>query len=163
MTDIVTTPTKESQYGRSWAVDIAAVAEASKLGSGATIGCWIVEARWAHPLWHSYYFTLIHLRPVSDCPDPVVALPGATHEFGVFAMNPEIDREPQLRDRRAALLHPVNFAAQLIEPSDDAAIARIEDAIDRVIRGLLNPDTDALQSWIALFGDSLIRPEYRGQ
>lgn len=32
----------------------------------ATLVHWVIEARWAHPCWHSYSLVLVHLRPLPD-------------------------------------------------------------------------------------------------
>jgi hypothetical protein len=163
MSDIVTLPTKSGPFGRAWSIDFDAVHRALKLPAGTNLASWILEARWAHPVWHSYFITLVHLRPQAGLPDAVLYRPDATHEFMLFALDPKQPREPQLREQRAAILMPPNFGAQLVEVSDADAIARVDQAIDMVLAGLLNPDTDARQSWVALFGDTMIKPEFRAQ
>jgi hypothetical protein len=137
----------------------------SKLGltavEDASLDVWLVEARWAHPLWHSYLIPLVHLRPMPDGRKTILYRDDATHEFWVYALDPGQPRLPALTDAKPSVLTPVNFAAQLVQPSDDSARALIEGAVDLILSGELNPDTDARRQWEALFGKAMIKPEWR--
>jgi hypothetical protein len=159
VSDMKTPPDKEGAFGRAWRCDLDALHVALKTKPGTTLVSWIVEAPWAHPVWHSYNLYLVHLRPEPGIPDAVCYLPDATHEFMLFALDPTIPREQQLRERRAAWLHPGNFGAQLVKTSDEEALAEIEGAVDMIIAGELNPDTDARYQWRRLFGSAMIRGE----
>lgn len=157
-------PPWKSGMGRAWQCDIDKLRKTLKVEreADATLGMWIVEAPWAHPFWHSYSLVLIHLRPLVPPVETKFYLPDATHEIWVYAMNADEPRAPAiLGEARPAWLTPKNFAAQFIEPSDEAAIARIEATVGLILSGELNPDTDAASQWRALFGNNMVKEQYR--
>lgn len=135
------------EYGRAWPVGPFTPAQ---------VAVWVVEAPWAHPVWHSYIFGFAHLRPMECDPAPRIWLPGATHELALYALDPEVPRQKQIDNGRYHMLVPVNFAAQFIADDDAAAAARIKAAVDRILAGELSPDTDFLAQWIALFGGNMV-------
>jgi hypothetical protein len=141
-------------YGKAWKIDLEALAKQINNPANATLGMWVVNASWAHPLWHSYCLSLIHVRPIPGTPPPIIHLEGATHEMWLFALNPDY---AIVLDRLPEILNPMNFGAQFIEPHDLAAIARIEDAVREIVRGELSPDTDYTQQWIKRFGFNMIK------
>lgn len=159
---VATAPDKQGAAGRAWRVDLAAMTAALAIPpeGSAILASWIVEAPWAHPMWHSYNLTLVHLRPMADARETFVYRDDASHELLLHALEPGHSREAMLRGR-PRWLTPANFGAQLVERSDTAAIARVEATVDLIIAGELNPDTDARRQWVALFGDAMIKPEYR--
>ena len=150
---------KQGAAGRAWRMNVAAVITALGLDPtrNGIIASWIVEAPFAHPMWHSYSLTLCHLRPLSNLPPPIFYLEGATHEFLLHALAPDVPRAPQLDGAPPAWLVPTNFAAQMLERSDVAAIRKVDAAIDLILTGELNPDADALRQWCAIFGDNMLR------
>lgn len=157
-------PQRIGKFGRAWLFEYETIRK--KLGvnpeDDATLGGWIVEAPWAHPIWHSYGIFLVHLRPLPDGRKTFRYREDATHEFWIYALDPAKPRAPILVGESSGhLLTPVNFAAQLVEKSDGSAVSRIEGAIDLILSGELNPDTDAQRQWEALFGNAMIKPEYR--
>ena len=157
--DIDIPPTETGPRGRAWRVDLAAATMARLPGEEhATLALWIVEAPWAHPFWHSYMISLVHLRPMADERPTVVHLEGATHEMLVYAMNPDVSRRPAITGAAyPSLLHPGNFAAQMIELSDEVASEHIRRTVIEIINGGLNPDTDARSQWVRRFGDNMLR------
>ncbi len=148
-------------FGRAWRCDVEAGFKDAGMvpAEHANIASWVVEAPFAHPVWHSYGFTLVHLRDIPGAPKATIILPGATHEFLVWALDPEKprDRIVKLGDVMGSRLSPCNFVAQLVADSDQAAISRIEDAIREVCGGWLSPDTDYISQWTERFGDNMIR------
>lgn len=148
--------------GRAWKLDLAA--HRSKLDldprDDASVAAWLIEAPAAHPLWHSYLMTLVHLRPLRDGRRTVFFRPDATHEFLLFACHPDAKRADMLSgacDLGSCLLQPTNFAAQLVCDRDDIADHQIERCVQDICNGLLNPDTDARGQWIARFGDAMLK------
>jgi hypothetical protein len=124
----------------------------------ACLDHWIVEAPWAHPAWHSYSLVLIHLRPMADRRKTLIYLDGATHELWLYALDPEKDRNPMQKTGIVdCWLNPKNFSAQFIEISDDLARKRVREAVMSICAGRLNPDTDARQQWIELFGNNMMK------
>lgn len=111
---------------------------------------WIVQAPYAHPVWHSYWVACVTLRDVEGLPPAVIHRPGATHEIIVYALNPE---KPTTIDEPVHFLTPSNFVGQFTAWSDEAAREIIGRVVRDIIDGILNPDTDFRSIWIARFGD----------
>lgn len=161
VSDVVALPADlRGHVGRAWRLDIAAFRRAMGRSeqTDATVAAWVIEAAWAHPVWHSYLISLVHLRPLPGQPEPDIALAGASHQFWLFALEPAAPREAVLRgSARPSLLWPANFAAQLAAPDDEAAGAFVEAAVLDICGGSLSPDTDYLHAWAARFGDNMLR------
>lgn len=135
-------------------------------GNYADVASWVIEAPRAHPFWHSYYITLVHLRPLPDNRPTIFYLDGATHEFWLHALAPDGSRQKLIDGHPSGgeacnLLVPLNFAAQFIEPSDANAMRRCEAAIQRICDGTLSPDTDNIRAWMYLFGDNMVKDKKR--
>lgn len=146
--------------GRAWRVDVANAEEVFG-ESHAVLDIWIVEAPWAHPIWHSYMITLIHLRPMPD-KRLILYVPNASHEMLVYALDDRAPREPLIRGTQPPrVLVPINFGAQFANHTDEAARQRIRDAVQEICAGQLSPDTDHQRAWIDRFGQSMIRREFR--
>jgi hypothetical protein len=160
---MTTPPERFGIAGRAWRVDLAAYRRAQGLAEEdpGVLVHWIVEAPRAHPLWHSFSLSLIHLRPHPVLPEPTLYADGVTHEVLLQVLDPAEPREPLLDGARPRWLQPANYAGQVTEASDEAAIARVASAVDRIVIGELSPDTDYRRDWIALFGDNMIRPEWK--
>lgn len=153
-------PDFESLYGKAWKCDTAEGRRlrGTSVESDATLVHWVIYAPWAHPMWGFYSLVIVHLRPMPG-KEPKIHLPGATHEMWLVALNPEKDVE-KLVDTgivEGHWLSPMNFAAQLIEPSDESALARIELAVRDICEARLSPDTDYRHQWIRRFGGNMIK------
>lgn len=153
-----TEPTLRGKMGNAWLVDMEAISRRSGTQddprAAVTLPCWIASAAYAHPLWSHYVVMCIALRDVPGLPPAHVNLAGATHEVMVYAMNP--DYAPAV-DEFPKLLHPCNFTGQFIEPDDMAAAARVQQAVQDVIDGVLNPDTDFRRMWVERFSGSNLK------
>ena len=123
---------------------------------------WSVKAPWAHPLWHSYVTVLYDLTtPVPEriaADGPVLYMPTATHEFLLYALDPDqpvpkITEDPTTWAYRR--LSPANHGYQFAAASDDAAFARIDKLMAEIDRGNLSPDTDFTRHWDTLFADGV--------
>jgi hypothetical protein len=136
-------------HGIAWRV--------SANSSPAIVAQWIVEARWAHPLWHLYLIAVCHLRDVAGCPSPIIHAPGSTHEISVWAIDPAWNLNLQQMPPR---LHPANFAGQFREACDGLAEQLVEAAVLEILEGKLSPDTDFMRDWINRFGSACVKPEY---
>jgi hypothetical protein len=147
--------------GRAWSLDVNCLFPRLDRSRHAMIAWWLIEAPWAHPIWHSYALTLMHLRQV--CPDMkrIFHLDGATHELCLHALKPEGNREMLFSigfgEGSCIPMYPPNFAAQIIEESDQEAVQRIEDTVHDICDGKLSPDTDFRRDWVARFGDNMVR------
>lgn len=157
-------PDVSGRHGKAWRAHLAAaLARAGiKPENDAGLVVWIVEAPWAHPAWHSYAIVCVHLRPMADKRPTKIYLDGATHEIWVYALDPRGKRQalienPTFGAETCQFLTPCNFAAQFIEPSDDAARGRVEAAVRAICDGALSPDTDFVRHWAHLFGSNMMK------
>lgn len=138
--------------GEAWRFDLQSIREKTGNKPDAGVVLWLLRIPGAHPLWQYYSLDCIHLRPVPGLGDPVINLPGATHEIFLSAISPDWKADLGAPPMRLA---PLNFAAQFIEPGGDSdAQARIFNIVIELVTGKLNPDTDFTSQWIARFGDS---------
>lgn len=151
-------PTKQGTHGKAWRLDYSKWPRAGTTPH-ASIDGWIVEALWAHPMWHSYILSAVHLRAIEGFPPAVINLPGATHEVMLYALDPQ--HTPQL-DRFPKVLTPPNFFGQWIAESDEAAAKKVEACVDEIIAGELSPDTDLRCMWVDRFSDSNIKAGWKG-
>lgn len=170
------TPQMTGKMGRAWSLNLVAARLKYALdpSQDGTIHVWVIEAPWAHPVWHSYTLAIVHLRPLAQpAPRPKIMLDGATHEFWLHALEPSefgggLSREKLIlgglfgRDGCPTILNPMQFGSQFIAASDADAIARVRPNVQAIIDGILSPDTDAFDDWKAIWGESLVRPPYRG-
>lgn len=161
-------PLHEGHVGRFWRGNLTALRHhvreqlATDRPDG-TVAYWIVEAPWAHPVWHSYSVLLVHLRDIG-LPTKFY-LAGATHEIWLHALDPQAPRDAFVRGRASpmeATLSPKQFAAQFVELNDDAAAARVTAALEEVCAGRLSPDSDHHHQleWARRFGDNMMKRGY---
>jgi hypothetical protein len=159
--EITAPPTVYGRHGRAWTCNIAVGLKMKNIPpeKSGTLVHWVVEAPWAHPVWHSYSIVLVHLRPIKGLQAPVIYLDGATHEIWVDAMNPDQSRNRMIETGivDGEWLRPKNFAAQFIEPADDMALSRVFLAVQAICDGKLSPDTDFRRQWEGLFGDNMVK------
>lgn len=153
-----TEPTLKGQLGNAWLIDTEAVSRRRGVSNdpraSVTLPSWIASAAYAHPMWSHYVILCVALRDIPGVPKATVHLAGATHEVMVFALDP--DSQPAVNDM-PRMLHPANFVAQFIEPDDVSAAARVQQAVQDVIDGTLNPDTDFRRAWVDRFGSSNLK------
>lgn len=164
MNDFLPHPEVFGKFGSAWRYDLDKIRQSRKVraltGAGpdvpkdASVVSWLIEAPAAHPQWHSYVLHLIHLRPVPGLNPPTIHLEDATHEILLFALNPDA---PRRLNRRPEVLEPINFGAQMVMATDEAATARVASTVLEICDGQLSPDTDYLQSWIARYGSNMIK------
>lgn len=164
LNSIAAEPHLAGNAGRAWRCDLGALRTriGRSAGDDSTLAFWVIEAPFAHPVWHSYHIALIHLRPMPDGRTTKFHLDGATHEMWLHALDPDGKRQPLIEGhmwgpKTCQPLKPLNFAAQFVEVSDEAARLRCEKAIQRICDGTLSPDTDYIRHWMHLFGDNMIR------
>ena len=159
---VTTAPTMNMPNGKAWRLDLVAIRERLKVdpGSDAAIDAWLVEAPWAHPVWHSYLVMLIHLRPIPNFEPPKMYNAHATHEILVHALDPNGDRDKLLAESigwHCRLLEPANYTGQIVEVTDDLARDRVRRAVEMICNGDLSPDSDYRVQWIALFGGHMTK------
>lgn len=159
--EIKADPDFTGEYGRAWKVPLKVFEEAYPDSPHSTLNYYLIEAYWAHPFWHSYILPLVHLRPVEGLAETKIYLQGATHEFWLAALDPDVPRQMIFDKAILPFLSPNNFAAQRIYESDEAAIADIEKAVQDICNGELNPDTDAFSVWKERFGDTMVKDRWK--
>lgn len=161
-------PTLAGDMGTAWMFDIDGMYAKAKARNEPMpprqlgLPSWLVYAPWAHPIWHSYALMVISLADVEGFPPAHINRPGEhpTHELFLAALDPGDPSKPRARyalDEPAPMMRPLNFAAQFKEGSDAKCSARIRAAVEDIIRGRLNPDTDGIQQWIRCFGGGSIK------
>lgn len=154
-----TAPTMRGKLGNAWLVDMEAISRRRGIvddpRASVTLPCWIASAAYAHPLWTHYVVMCIALRDVPGVPKAKINLEGATHKLMVFALDP--DHKPAV-DEFPRTLQPANFIGQFIEADDLSAAARVQQAVQDVIDGTLNPDTDYRRMWVERFSGSNLKP-----
>lgn len=155
-------PTIMGPHGKAWLCDHASLRRKLNVrdDQDGTVEHWIIEAPWAHPVWHSYSILLLHLRPLPDKRETLFYLENASHEMMLHAMDPKADREAIIIGSGlfgGMWLTPTNFAAQFVEISDDLARDRIRKAVEIICAGNLSPDSDFINDWADLFGDNMMK------
>lgn len=111
----------------------------------------VVDFPGAHPVWHSYYLAIVHLRAVEGLPDADLAHPRSTHEISIFAMDPAVpipDGAP-IPPQPRWLLTPPNLVHQLRGHTDATALAVFGDFAEAIAQRRLSPDTDQRRQQIA--------------
>lgn len=153
-----TAPTMRGKMGSAWLIDMEAVSRRRGIvndpRAAVTLPCWIASAAYAHPMWSHYVVMCVALREVPGVPKAKVNLEAATHEIMVFALDP--DRKPAIDDF-PRVLQPVNFVGQFVEADDLSAAMRVQQAVQDVIDGKLNPDTDYRRMWVERFSGSNLK------
>src|SRR5690606_37776191 len=94
----------------------------------------------AHPVWHSYQVSLVHLRPIEGWPLPDLRSPDSSHEIVILALDPESEPDPGVPS--IAPLTPPNLAHQLRAKTDEMALTVFGAFVQALAAGELNPDTD---------------------
>jgi hypothetical protein len=102
----------------------------------ASLAGWLIEAPGQSPAWSHYGMSLVHLRPVEGAPDPVIRIPGATHEILLYALDSEANPKPNDRDSMRPLL-PLNAECQFRVDSDDDAIDLLEGCVRAIVDGIM--------------------------
>jgi hypothetical protein len=123
----------------------------------ATIGAWLVQGPF-HPFWDRWGIIMIHLRDIPDVRPPNKQFKGATHEFIIMSVDPEMPREINIEDpqfsfvnkagkRQTAWLSPPDVVCQVKLPSDAEALRILRTAVDRIILNGWSPDSDFRRDW----------------
>lgn len=112
----------------------------------ATLALWFVHAPWMHMAWQWHVAGLIHLRDIEgQSKDPTFTVPGATHEFMVWALNPDMPLDFSIEKpaiNPLQLLQPVSIVQQFKAENDAKALERIEHILEHVGKGEITLDTD---------------------
>ena len=163
--DITIPPDISGEKSRAWRCNLSnmRITLGVKREDDPSLAWWVIEAPWAHPIWHSYLLSLSDLQPRQNVPNAIMYFPAATHEIVLHALDPGGRRQPIIRgDGRLGKgtcqpLIPVNFAAQFACLTDQDAETRVANAVRMICDGKLSPDTDFVAQWIELFGANMVK------
>lgn len=121
----------------------------------ATCASWFFFCPGQSPAWDRYALSIIHLRPIAGVADANVAVPGATHEVMLHALDPQ--PEPVPGDPLSWVrLHPVNVCEQIQLPSDESAVELARACAEAVLDGRL-PAEPALAGQVEPWRTVLIK------
>ena len=158
-------PVVQGPHGRAWLCNLAEGRRIMNVPAEQDAGLdhWIVEARWAHPAWHSYSILLMHLRDMPGQKPTKFYIPDATHELLVHVIDPDKSRRELLATGiiKGHWLDPANFGAQFVEITDDLARERVRKTVQMICDGNLSPDSDFMRDWVKLYNNSMIKREFR--
>jgi hypothetical protein len=126
---------------------------------------WVIAAPWAHPVWHNYAIFLYDLTTeIPNQPRPVKYLHGATHEFLIYAIDPDYTPlmfgkipldGPEPPKVEIRVLQPANHGYQFIADSNERAEERLQRIVDYILAGEVSPDSDFTWQWDKLFEDGV--------
>lgn len=128
--------------------------EISGEGKAKWWAMWGMDCPGDNAFWSQYILMAYDLTSDTG-EDPTIYREGMTHEFMVFAINPDTPLPPPPEGFLVAeyLLHPANMAYQFPAASDAEAHERLQHAVNQVGAGLMSPDTDHRAAWDILFSD----------
>lgn len=108
----------------------------------------------AHPIWHTYMLSIVHLRPISEAPPAILRFSDSSHEIAILALDPDCSPYPHVA-RSVRPLMPPNLAHQIRGRTDQTALTLFGAFVTALSSGELNPDTDACSSqieWLERWG-----------
>ncbi len=123
--------------------------------NGIFASIWALRLPWAHPCWSEYALWLYDLKVTADR-EVTFLLPGATHEFILYAIDPstpwDFEKNPE-EQPEIVILQPANLGYQFIAESDKAAMERLNGCVMEMLAKKLSPDTDFRRMWDERFRD----------
>jgi hypothetical protein len=122
--------------------------------SPAALRAALLERADAHPVWHTYLVSLVHLRPVEGVPPAVLTTADSTHEILIQALDPDSRPDPDDPSTFRPLMPP-NLAHQLRGRTDEVANDLFAAFVQALSTGELSPDTDYRSSqieWLSRWG-----------
>ncbi|HEU5121489.1 MAG TPA: hypothetical protein VFT59_01480 [Candidatus Saccharimonadales bacterium] len=145
-------PDYQGTTGRAWEVTGFGRDEID-VGHTASLGIWLIEAPMVNPLWSHYAATLFHLQDIPGAPPVKFRRQGATHEFWIGTVDPEVENTIDPSDIRTfKMLSPPDLQDQFILPSNARALEVVRLAIQQCVDGQLSPDAENhRQEWIDFF------------
>jgi len=145
-------PDYQGARGRAWEVTGAGRDEV-RVEHTASLGIWLIEAPMANPLWSYYAATLFHLQGIPGAPPVNFRRQGATHEFWIGTVDPEVENTIDPSDIRTfKMLSPPDLQEQLILPSNTRALEAVRLAMQRCVDGQLSADVENhRQDWVSFF------------
>jgi hypothetical protein len=139
--------------------------------AAATVSSWLITSAKFHPAWTQWTLYAVHLREVPGVSAPAFQYPGATHEVGLLALNPDtrVTAEDMGRpDWRMRYLLPPNLALQFTATDDEMrhvcalmcwSISAGHHSPEPALSG--GPDSDWGRGWLASITKTLAH--FRGE
>jgi len=127
---------------------VSRVRELDCEGALASLRAVLLHRPDAHPIWHTYLVSLVHLRPIAGYPPVHLAFPDASHEITIVALDPDDPQPDPARPSTIRALTPPNLVHQLRARSDAMARGVFAAFVQALLTGSLNPDTDHRQCQI---------------
>lgn len=122
----------------------------------ATVAAWFLCCPGQSPAWDKYVLQVLHLRPIKrQSQEPVITVPGATHEFILYAADPRTD--PKAGDPATWVgLRPFNVVEQVELPDDNAARSLARQGARRIVEGVM-PAEPMLSGQVEPWRSALIK------
>jgi hypothetical protein len=137
-------PTISGDRGRAWKVDLSAQVE--HVDQTACLQSWIIEQPGVHVFWSRWQVSVVHLRDIpGQSKQAFKKFPEATHEFMIFALDPECYGEHEAwpaKIERVGLMHPADLVHQVAVTSDQVASHLCELLVEGACRGQVILDSD---------------------
>lgn len=145
-------PTVMGRAGKAWKVSVGYDPKTDPPDWSGCLAQWQVNATCYHPMWSWWLVQLIHLRPIAGVKDPVIRLPGATHELVICSLDPDKrvldpDEKPSDDEKRYHILTPIDVEEQMAGLDDDGAVKVCELAVRAIVNGHISPDQDYRAMW----------------
>ena len=136
--------------GTAWKIDVAKLVHQVP-DTKATLAVWLVWCPGAHPFWHWWLISVIHLRPLEGVRPAFIREPGATHEVIVASLDPDhpIPDPRAFRIEDIRFLTPIDVMEQFQVASDVEAEEICALAVRACCDGRLSPDQDFRSLWHA--------------
>jgi hypothetical protein len=114
-----------------------------------TLATYLLESKHFHPHWSRRLLSVIHLRPVPGVQEPVIRVPGATHEIMIASLDPEFYADHATLPPASGfrILSPLDVAEQFIVPADQFAMRLLRIGVEACCTGISSPDSDHRYSW----------------
>jgi hypothetical protein len=108
---------------------------------GGSVAQWILRCPGQTPAWDTYVVSTVHLRDIPGVPPAVLNIPGASHEFSIWALDPSslgISSPLEVLLTRVEgegfqFLRPSNYVKQYVGLTDSEA----EQATDLLAEAIL--------------------------
>jgi hypothetical protein len=128
--------------GEAWMVD--AKSAVKKPDQQAVLAFWQATIPGAHPFWHSYAISVIHLRPIAGVKDAHKHYPEAVYEICVLALDPDkpLSDPKDGGNFEMKPLVPLNLQFQFHGITDEQAGDLARALVGEYVSGRISPDTD---------------------
>lgn len=142
-------PDVQGGAGRAWCIPN----RSTHPDHAAGLISYLLDVPGAHPFWHRWALSVIHLRPIHNVRPAVIRLPGATHEIIIASIDPKWAPVEDMDDlgfsRGVPYLRPIDVMHQFIVRGDVDAVQLGTLCARAVCDGILSPDQDHRSAWVA--------------